>query len=70
MSELSKHWQIYLIGVGAVAAWSGFTFYGLGMTYRESRDLDVYGGLIAMVIGLILLAVGIWGYMRRPEDQR
>ena len=70
MSELQKHWHIYLIGIGSVAAWCGLTFYGMGLSYREPRSLDVNAGLILMVAGLIILAVGIVAYKRRPDSQR
>ena len=70
MSEIQKHWHIYLIGIGSVMAWSGITFYGMGLSYRESRALDVNAGLVLTVLGLVLLAVGIAAYMRRPDSQR
>ena len=70
MRELSKHWQIYLIGIGAVAAWSGFTFYGMGRSYREPRSLDTTIGLAFTIGGLIVLAIGIAAYMRRPDSER
>lgn len=70
MSELSKHWQIYLIGIGAVAAWTGFTFYGLGLSYREDRSLEINLGLGLFIGGLIVLAIGIAAYMRRPDSER
>lgn len=70
MSEISKHWQIYLIGIGAVAAWTGITFYGLGMSYREDRAFDVNLGLGLTIGGLIVLAIGIATYMRRPDSER
>ncbi len=70
MSELSKHWRIYLIGIGAVATWSGVTFYGMGISYREPRALDANLGLAVTIAGLIVLLLGIFFYMRRPESER
>ena len=70
MSEISKHWRIYLVGIGAVACWSGITFYGMGLSYREPRSLDTNLGLAFAIGGLIVLIIGILAYMRRPESER
>ncbi|HEV2527051.1 MAG TPA: hypothetical protein VGT61_01155 [Thermomicrobiales bacterium] len=70
MNEIARHWHVYLIGIGAIAAWCGLTFYGMGLSYREPRSFDVNVGLGLMIGGLIVLAIGIFFYMRRPESER
>jgi hypothetical protein len=70
MGNILRYWRIYLVAIGAIAAWVGFTVYGLGNSYREPRDSDVNIGIGLMVGGLVVLVIGIIAYMTRPEDQR
>jgi ABC-type uncharacterized transport system permease subunit len=70
MGGFLQYWRIYLIAIGAIAAWAGVTIYGLGNSYREPRDFDVNVGIGLIVGGLAVLVVGVIAYMTRPEDQR
>ena len=48
-----------LIALGAVIASVGLVVFGMGMSYREPRDVDVNIGIALMVIGLAAFAVGL-----------
>lgn len=70
MSELQRHWRVYLVAIGAIAAWVGLTIWGMARSYDEHRELDLNAGMALMIGGVIVLVIGVLAYMRRPEDHR
>jgi hypothetical protein len=55
MAEISR----ILTAAGLVAASTGLVVYGIGTAFVEPRDFETTIGLWAMIIGVIVAAVGI-----------
>lgn len=64
--ELSR----ILIGLGAVAAWTGFMVFGMGTAELIPTPFLLNTGLLVMVVGLVVLVLGALAYRRATEDDR
>lgn len=58
MQELSR----IITAIGAVAASTGLTIYGMGASYFEPGDFELTLGLWLMILGTIATVVGIVMY--------
>ena len=64
MSQAMARW---LIVIGSVVGWVGFTVLGIGTSYVEAQDGLITLGAIATVAGVVALIAGGYAYRHAVE---
>jgi hypothetical protein len=57
----------WLVALGSVTAWVGFTVLGMGMSFVESVDWMITLGLVLTVGGVVALVAGAYVYRTSAE---